>query len=32
MSNDLSKLFSEFDRGALSRRKLLQVLGVAALV
>jgi len=30
MSDALSKLFNDFDRGAISRRQLLQVLGVAA--
>ena len=30
MSDALSKLFNDFDRGAISRRHLLQVLGVAA--
>ncbi|MGE5099548.1 MAG: hypothetical protein ACM3SX_06140, partial [Deltaproteobacteria bacterium] len=30
MSDALSKLFDDFDRGAISRRQLLQVLGVAA--
>mgnify|MGYP001565237565 CR=1 FL=1 len=32
MSNHLTKLFNDFDRGALSRRQLLQALGIAALV
>ena len=30
MSDDLSRLFDEFDRGRLSRRQLLKALGVAA--
>src|SRR5512143_2054313 len=30
MTDALSKLFSDFDRGTISRRQLLQVLGVAA--
>jgi len=30
MSDALSKLFNDFDRGAISRRQLLQALGVAA--
>ena len=32
MSNDLSRIFNDFDRGVLSRRQLLQALGIAALV
>ncbi|MFA5909639.1 MAG: hypothetical protein WC815_12740 [Vicinamibacterales bacterium] len=32
MSTNLSQLFSDFDRGVLSRRQLLQALGIAAVV
>ncbi len=32
MSDALTKLFSDFDRGLLSRRRLLQALGAAAVV
>src|SRR4029453_15624738 len=32
MSNDLSRLFNEFDRGRLSRRQLLTALGLAVAI